>query len=144
MFKNYFKTAGRNLLKHKAYSAINIFGLAVGIATSLIIFLVIHYETSYDNFQSRKDRICRVVTDYREHSNGEVTGHESAVPVTLPTALRADFPQLEKVAAMWNIGGAQIHIPIPGKDLADEKRVKVNEGLFFAEPSFLTYLIIAG
>ena len=76
-----------------------------------------------------------MVTTYLKQGNGEITGHESAVPITLPAALRTDFPQLEKVAAIWNIGGAQIHIPIPGKDLADEKRVKENEGLFFAEPS---------
>ena len=135
MFKNYFKTAWRNLWNRKAYAAINVFGLAVGIATSLIIFLAIHYELSYDNFQPNKDRICRVVTTYSNASNKEVTGHESAVPIALPVALRNDFPQLEKVSAVWNIGGAQIHIPIPGKSEADEKRVKENEGLFFAEPA---------
>ena len=135
MIKNNFKIAWRNLRSRKAYAAINISGLAVGIASSLIIFLVIHYEMSYDGFQSRKDRICRVVTTYSKPGNGEVTGHQSAVPIMLPNALRVDFPQLEKVSAIWNIGGAQIHIPIPGKDLADEKRVKVNTGLFFTEPS---------
>ena len=138
MLINYFKTAWRNLRSRKAYAVINISGLAVGIATSLIIFLVIHYEMSYENFQSRKDRICRVVTTYSKHSTGEVTGHQSAVPIMLPNALRVDFPQLEKVSAVWNIGGAQIHVPIPGKDLADEKRVKVNTGLFFAEPSLFS------
>src|SRR5436190_10814919 len=138
MFKTYFKTAWRNLRSHKAYAAINIFGLAIGIAASLIIFLVIRYEMSYDDFESKKDRICRVVTTYTNESNGEITGHESAAPLALPTALRSDFPQLEKVAAVWNIGGAQIHIPIPGKDLADEKRVKANDGLYWAEPSLFS------
>ncbi|MEO5891826.1 MAG: ABC transporter permease [Ferruginibacter sp.] len=135
MFHNYFKTAWRNLRSRKTYAFINIFGLAVGIATSLVIFLVVHYEMSYDNFQSRKERIARVVTTYSNQSNGEVTSYESGVPAPLPNALRTDFPQLEKVAAVWNVGGAQIHIPVPGKDLADEKRVKVSSGLFFAEPS---------
>jgi len=134
MFKNYFKTAWRNLRNHKAYAAINIFGLAIGIGASLLIFVVIHYETTYDNFESNKDKICRVVTTYTSSANGEVTGHESGVPIPLPTALRTEFPQLKKVAAVWNIGGAQIHIPTPGKDIADEKRVKQNDGLYFTEP----------
>ncbi len=115
MFKNHFKIALRNLLRRKVYSSINITGLAVGIATTLLIFLVIHYEMSYDNFNSRKDRICRVVTTYTNKSNGEITGRESAVPIMLPDALRNDFPQLEKVAAVWKLGGAQIHIPVSGK-----------------------------
>jgi putative ABC transport system permease protein len=136
MFRNYFKTAWRNLRSRKAYATINILGLAVGIATSLIIFLVIHYELNYDSFQSRKDRIARIVTTYSNPANDEVLGHQSSAPIMLPEAMRVDFPQLEKVSAVWNIGGAQIHIPIPGKDLADEKRVKVNTGLFFAEPAF--------
>ncbi|MEO6455865.1 MAG: hypothetical protein ABIN97_17420, partial [Ginsengibacter sp.] len=76
MFKNHFKIAWRNLTKHKAYSSINIIGLAVGVATSLLIFVVIHYENSYDSFNTRKDRISRVVTTYSNKSNGEITGHE--------------------------------------------------------------------
>ena len=135
MFKNHFKIAIRNLLSRKAYAAINIFGLAIGISTSIIIFLVIHYEMNYDGFQSHRDRIYRVVTTFSSHSNGEVTGHESAVPIPLPDAMRLDFSQLEKVSAVWNIGGAQIHIPVPGKSLTDEKRVKENDGLYFVEPS---------
>ncbi len=138
MFKNYFKTAWRNLRSHKVYAAINIFGLAVGIAASLIIYLVIHYETTYDSFQSNKDRICRVVSTYTNPLIKEVTGHESSTTSGLARALRNDIPQIKKVATVWNIGGAQIHIPIPGKDLADEKRVKENNGLFFAEPEMFS------
>lgn len=136
MFKTYYKTAWRNLKSHKAYAAINIFGLAVGIAASLLIFVVIHYETTYDSFASNKDRICRVVTTYTNASNGEVTGHESAVTLSLPDALRNDFPQL-KVSAVWNIGGAQMHIPVNG-NFSNEKLLKENEGLYFAEPALFT------
>ena len=62
MIKNYFKIAWRNLVRHKAYSVINIAGLAVGIAASLLIFIVVKYELSYDRFQENYDRIYRVVT----------------------------------------------------------------------------------
>ena len=147
MFKNYFKTAWRNLKSHKAYAAINISGLAVGIAASLLIYIVIHYELSYDSFESNKGKICRVVSTFTNPLTHEVTEHRSSVTPQLATALRNDIPQLEKVATVWNIGGAQIHIPIPGKDLADEKRVKENQGLFFAEPELFTmfdYTWLAG
>ncbi len=147
MFKNYFKTAWRNLKTHKAYAAINIFGLAVGIGASLIIYLVIHYELSYDSFEKNKDRISRVVSTYINPLTNEVTARESSTTPALSKALRNDMPQIKKVANVWNIGGAQIHIPIPGKDLADEKRVKENDGLFFIEPdlfSMFDYRWLAG
>jgi putative ABC transport system permease protein len=135
MFKNHFTIALRNLTKRKSYAFINILGLTVGVATTLLIFLVIRYESTYDDYNSKKDRIHRIVTTYVNRSNGEVTGRNSAVPIMLADALRNDFPQLEKVAAIWSLGGAQVHIPIPGKDLVHENKVKVSDGLFFVEPS---------
>src|SRR5688572_21967162 len=134
MFRNQIKIAWRNLASRKAYSIINIVGLAVGIGTSLLIFLVISYELSYDSFHSQKDDIYRVVSNHLNKSNGEVTGTEGSVPIVLAKSFRTDFPQAKEVAAVWNIGGAQIHIPIQGKDLVDEKRFKENDGLFFVEP----------
>ncbi|HXL54991.1 MAG TPA: hypothetical protein VN958_01960, partial [Chitinophagaceae bacterium] len=50
MLKNYFKTAWRSLLKNKAYSALNIFGLATGMAVALLIGLWVYYQYSYDKF----------------------------------------------------------------------------------------------
>jgi putative ABC transport system permease protein len=134
MFQNYFKIAIRNLWRKRGFSALNIAGLAVGIAASLLIFLVIHYETSYDGYQSKKDRIYRVVTTYTKHSNGEPAGYESGVPKPLGDALRPEIPQLEKVSSTWYLGGAQIHVPDP-RGLEDEKLFKENEGLLFAEPA---------
>jgi len=55
MLKNYFKTAWQNLRSHKAYVAMNSIGLAVGIAACLLIFLLIQYETSFDNFTKTKN-----------------------------------------------------------------------------------------
>ena len=62
MIKNYLRIAIRNLLRHRVYSTINVAGLTVGIAASLLIFLVVKYELSYDQFQPNYDRIYRVVT----------------------------------------------------------------------------------
>jgi hypothetical protein len=60
MIKNYFIIAWRNITRHKAYAAINIAGLAVGIAACLLLFIVITYELSYDKFQPNYDRIYHV------------------------------------------------------------------------------------
>jgi energy-converting hydrogenase Eha subunit F len=99
MLKNYFKTAFRNLLRNKSYTAINVFGLAIGITVCLTIFLVIQFETSFDNFHSKKDRIYRVLTEFKDPSG---VSYSSGVPFPLPGTLRNDFPQLEKVTAIAN------------------------------------------
>ncbi len=69
MFKNYFKTAWRSLLKNKFYSAINISGLAVGLATGILLLLWIQNELSYDKFNKDYHRIYRLSTHF--NSNGE-------------------------------------------------------------------------
>ena len=53
MFKNYFKTAWRNLWKNKIYSSINIAGLAIGMAACIMIMLFVFYERSFDNFHTK-------------------------------------------------------------------------------------------
>jgi putative ABC transport system permease protein len=138
MINTYFKTAWRNIRSHKAYAAINIFGLAVGIAACLLIFVVIHFETSYDHFQSNVNRICRVTATYSNPVSHEVTGRDGGTTVFLAKAIRNDIPKIKKAAEVWYVGGAQIHVPVPGKDLADEKRVKVTDGIFFAEPDLFS------
>ncbi|HEY4936251.1 MAG TPA: ABC transporter permease [Puia sp.] len=60
MFKNYCKTAFRNLVRNKKFSLINICGLAIGIASSILIFIVVHYELSYDTFQPEYKNIYHV------------------------------------------------------------------------------------
>ncbi len=134
MLRNYLRIAFRNLWRKRGFSFLNIAGLAVGIAASLLVFLVIHYGSTYDGFQLKGDRIYRVVTTFSQRSSGEQTGHSGSVPIVLPEAMKMDFPQLEELSGTWNIGGAQIHVPGP-RGLDDEKLFKQNEGLFFAEPA---------
>ncbi len=88
MFKNYFKTAFRNLLRNKVYTTINVLGLGVGIAVCLIIFLVIQFEKSFDNFHAKKDRIYRVLTEFKDPSG---TTYSSGVPFPLPRTLKMTF-----------------------------------------------------
>jgi len=61
MIKNYFTTAFRSFGRNKSFTAINMLGLAVGISASLVIYLIVHYELSFDKFETDGDRIYRVV-----------------------------------------------------------------------------------
>ncbi|HEU4551343.1 MAG TPA: ABC transporter permease [Chitinophaga sp.] len=133
MLINFIKPSLRALWRKKSFSLLNIMGLATGIAAALLIFLVIRHEMSYDDYQSKRNRIYRVVTAAVSRSNGEVVWRHSMVPEPLAKTLRRDFPALEKVGVISDIGGAQIYVP--GKTLADEKRFREKKGLYFAEPS---------
>lgn len=93
MFKLYFKIAIRYLLKNKLYSFINIFGLAIGIASFVLILLYVNYERSYDKFKG-SENVHRVFMDYVE--GGEfVPGDANAYIVSGPT-LKDEFPEIEK------------------------------------------------
>src|SRR5262245_28667501 len=109
MFKNYFKTAIRSLVKNRTYTIINIAGLAVGIAVCLLIFLIIQFESSFDNFHSKKDRIYRVLTEYH-HADAADIFYGPGVPGPLPEALRTAFPQVEQVAPIFSQVNDQVLI----------------------------------
>jgi len=63
MFKNYFKIALRNILRHKAYSFLNISGLSIGMACSILILLWVQNELSYDRFNTNAAQIYRITCD---------------------------------------------------------------------------------
>src|SRR5262245_23120113 len=107
MFRNYFKTAFRSLSRNRNYAVINIAGLAAGIAICLAIFIIIRHELSYDNFHSKKDRICRVLTEYH-HADAPDVFYGKGVPQALPAAIRSNFPQIEKVASLMSLNGEQM------------------------------------
>ena len=131
MFKNYFKTAIRNLKRNKSYAVINITGLAVGIAASLLIFLLIQFETSFDNFHKNKDRIYRVVAETKT-PDGVDYSRATAFPVA--QGLRIDYPQLEHVGRIYEEEDVQITVI---NDDANATQKKFKEGsVFFADPGF--------
>ena len=133
MFKNYFKIAQRNLLRNKAYSAINITGLAVGIAVCMTIFIIIRYQTSFDNFHAKKDRTYRVLSESHHQETGNIT-YGRDLPFPLPRGLKTAFPQVEQVAPIFASHDDQILIP--GDNGATIKTFKEQQGLFYAGPSF--------
>jgi len=110
MFKNYFKTAFRSLNRNRNYTIINIAGLAVGIAVCMMIFIIIQYQTSFDNFHSKKDRIFRVLTEYHHAEDANIT-YGKDVPFPMPTGLKTAFPQIEQVAPIFASHDDQLLIP---------------------------------
>ncbi len=93
MFKNYLKTAFRSLLKSKGFTAINILGLALGLATGLLIVFYVFDEWSYDRYNVKCDSIYRVNTDLKY--GGVVTSFAIAAP-PVGDAMVKEFPEVQK------------------------------------------------
>jgi predicted permease len=133
MLKNYFKIAWRNIVRHKAYSTINIAGLAIGVAACLLIFVVIQFELSYEKFQPRYDKIYRIVL---QQNLGDGTSYSEGIPYPMSDALAADFPDA-KFATIQTSYGSQITVPASNSSVstADKKFVEAI-GVIFMQPQF--------
>jgi predicted permease len=129
MFKNYLKTAFRNLKRNKAYGIINVLGLTVGIAACLLIFLVIRFETSFDNFHAKRNNIYRVASKFQTQDGVNYSG---GVSFPVAPGLRIDFPQLKEVASIFRSGNDQITIENPNEN----GQRKFQTDVYYAEPEF--------
>ncbi|MES1223871.1 MAG: ABC transporter permease, partial [Bacteroidota bacterium] len=99
MLKNFFKVAFRNLWRSKGFSAINIIGLAIGMASAIIILLWIQNEVSYDQFHEKRDRIYEAWN--RSHFDGKLMCW-STTPKVLARTLEKDLPEVEQaVRVQW-------------------------------------------
>jgi len=105
MFKNYFKIALRNLRRNKAFTAINIAGLALGIAACLLIVLFVQHQLSYDRYNKKADRIVRVVLKGKMQV-GEIK--ESHVMPPVAATLKKDFPEIEEATRIRAYGTPRI------------------------------------
>lgn len=96
MFKNYLKIAFRNLAKYKAFTFINVFGLAIGMASAILILLWVQDELNYDTFNKNADEIYRVV-EYQHYSGGDILS-VGVTPGPLAKSLADNYPEVEKAA----------------------------------------------
>ncbi|WP_343670044.1 ABC transporter permease [Chitinophaga sp.] len=121
MFKNYLKIAFRNIIRHKSYTTINVLGLAVGMASSILILLWVQHEKSYDRFHKNADQTYRVIVN--------ASGFIAAVnPAGMPAGLKEAIPQIKNTVRLSHIG---THLFQANELKFEEKRV------FYADPSFL-------
>lgn len=105
MFRNYLKTAFRNLIRHKSFSFINLLGLTVGLSTFLFILLFIRDEVTYDRFNRDIDRLYEVFENQTYSANKIYTF--AATPGQLAEGLQTEFPEVE-VASRANWGGREL------------------------------------
>ena len=110
MISNYFSIAFRNFRKHNLFSVINISGLAIGISASLVIYLIVQYEFSFDKFHKEGDRIYRVVSDMRF---SDVVIQNSGVPQPTSKAVREEATGMDLVTHFNTAWELKVSIPIP-------------------------------
>ncbi len=131
MIKNYFKIAFRNLWKNKGYSAINIFGLAAGLATCLLIVLYVWDELSYDKFHEKADRIYRVDSDIK-FGGTDMKLSVSSDP--MGATLKRDYPQVEQFTRIYASEGSKLIKK--GNEFINEPRIAYVDSTFFDVFSF--------
>ncbi|CAN5602713.1 ABC transporter permease [soil metagenome] len=130
MLRNYLKTAFRNLWRQKGNTTINLEGLTLGIASSLILFLMIRHMSSYDTYHSKGDRIYRVVTE-SDGNNGK--DYTAGVPAIFQGAFRNDFPEAEEVTFTSYENGGLVTLPQP---VGEPKKYQENHGIVYAQQNF--------
>ncbi|MBN1210999.1 MAG: ABC transporter permease [candidate division Zixibacteria bacterium] len=130
MFKNYIKVAFRHIIRHKAYSFINITGLSVGMACCLLIFFWVYNEISFDRFHQKVDRIYRL-TEFTRSADGFVRNRVSTPP-PLSEALVREFPDVEEATRFYRMDG----VVKAGDDIYREKDLFFGEANVFRIFSF--------
>jgi putative ABC transport system permease protein len=105
MFRNYFKIAFRNLWRNKTFTAINVFGLAIGISSCLLILLFVQHELSYDKFNTKANRMVRVI--FRGSVQNQKMKEANVMPPVAQT-LKSDYPEVEEATRLRNEGNPRI------------------------------------
>jgi putative ABC transport system permease protein len=131
MLKNYFKLAYRNITKDKAYSIINITGLAIGLASSILILLWVQNELSYDKFHVNANQIYRISTSMVDSKN-------VASPAGMPAGLQEEIPIVKNTVRIEP--GVTTLLETGSKKFQEER-------VFYVDPSFMdvfSYPLVKG
>ncbi|MEZ0610848.1 ABC transporter permease [Fibrella sp. WM1] len=137
MLSNYLKIAWRNLLRHKAFSAINIVGLAIGMAACLLILQYVAFELSFDNFHDKGERIYRVRQD--RYDAGKLSTEWVSGAYAVGNSFKDAFNEIEAYVKV--VGSGSVVADVPGRE-----QLKI-EKVYFASPAFFTtfsYPLLAG
>ncbi len=141
--KNYLKSAWRILVKHKILSLIKVLGLSIGISASLVIYLIVSYELSFDKFEKDKDRIYRVVWTIADAGEKyDFTG----ITYAMPPAIEKEITGLDAVAP-FSIFNSNPKISIPAANNREPVVFKNQSGFVYADENYfklITYHWLAG
>lgn len=136
MLRNYLVIALRNFSRNKIFSVINILGLSIGISASLVIFLIVQYDNSFDRFEKNPQRIFRVVSDYT--FQGGEPGHTRGVPAPLADAIS------RKISGIDNLVHFRYYSPeklsVQTESQAKPKLFKSPEHIIFADGHYFQML----
>ncbi|CAG5003448.1 hypothetical protein DYBT9275_03155 [Dyadobacter sp. CECT 9275] len=145
MFKNYLKIARRNLWRNKTFSAINIFGLAIGIAACFFVFQYVYFESNYDRFNTNVSNIYRVPISY--------SGSMANVPTTAANhpavgpAMKADFPEVLDYVRVVSVSLFMNASTMSYEALNAEPKTFNESKIFLADASFFkvfSYPLVLG
>ncbi|MFS2185236.1 ABC transporter permease [Mucilaginibacter sp. Mucisp84] len=133
MIKNYFKIAWRNLWKHKFYTFINMFGLALSIGCSIILFQFITYHLSFDTYHHDAKQVYRVV--HQLTFDDGMPLYDQGAPLALARDVKANNPQVKDVGVLLRMHDINVSIPQndgAGKKMfAEHENISITDGHFF-------------
>ncbi|PAW92767.1 hypothetical protein CKK33_04355 [Mucilaginibacter sp. MD40] len=133
MLKNYILTALRYFRNNKVTTLINMLGLSVGISAALIIFMMIHFDRSFDRFEPARERIYRVVTD----GDGWKT---PGIPVPFAQALKQNSSGIETIAPLFDLNGWNTKVTIPQGSSSPDKVFKKQSNIAFADEGYFAII----
>ncbi|MDB5008714.1 MAG: transporter permease [Mucilaginibacter sp.] len=133
MIPNFFKTAWRNVIRQKSYTLINIIGLGTGTAVCLIIFVLIQFHLSFDNFHPNKDRIYRLLTEYH-HSDSKDIFYGAGISTAIPQGVSTEIPEVQEVVPIFSQHDEQIQVLNAAGQT--DKKFKETSGVFATTPAF--------
>jgi putative ABC transport system permease protein len=128
MLKNYFKIIFRTLSKRKAFTLINLFGLATGMAVCLLLVLYIQNELGYDNFQERGDQVYRLALERKYPGRSLFTGK---IPQSIGQAVKKEFPEVLESTRVLNISNNEgVKVTVGEKSFVEKQALMADSNFF--------------
>ena len=124
MFKNHLKIALRILLRNKVYSFVNILGLAIGVSACLVIYLLVSFELSFEDFQPDRERIYRVTSGFKNQEGEHF--YNAGLSSPMPASLAQEILGIEYLAAC-HVWSARTSLPNDKKDGKNPPKIWKND-----------------
>jgi putative ABC transport system permease protein len=128
MIKNYFKIAIRQLKRNKIYVTLNVMGLVLGVTSAIIIFALVNYHLSFDNFHQDKEQVYRIVTE----KHRDVIAYDVGTPNPLGINFRKEYNYAEKVARICGLSNQVISV----QNQSEIKKFMEPNGVAFVEKEY--------
>lgn len=134
MFRSYLSFAWRNIRKSALFSSINVAGLAIGISSALVIYLIVQHEFSFDKFHQHGDRLYRVVTKLDLPG---LTIHNPGAPLPLAAAARKEIPSLELVSQF--VSADPTSVAFTSLD-GDKRKIRKQQKMVYVDSSYFNLI----